>query len=200
MDTNNLNIFYFLVYIEIMLLVLGLLRTIVTFFVGIILAIFNVRDDKQDMVALWTEIPLMFILLLTTTHLAFINTVDASLGLKILYYLSAAVILLVFRLLHQKDVYGLADKEGNILLEYYARKYFRITLWIFFILFLILIFGPFKTENPITSFCISSITWVLNIKFIGWLIPWFAGILLVGTLYMGFAFLVVLIYVRKANE
>lgn len=197
MDTNNLNILYYLVYVEIILLVLGLIRTVLNFIVGIIMSIFNVIEYKQDNFMILTEIPLMILLLFTTTHLAYINTIDSSLGIKILFYASTAMSLLIFRLLYQKDIYELASKENNLLLRYYSEKYFRISFWTFLILFLFLIFGPFKGDNPISTLCINIVHWALNIKVIGSAILWLAGVLFIGTLYMTISFGLVLISGKK---
>jgi|GEM_PF-6619945 len=54
MDINNLNILYFLVYIEIMQLVLGLTRTILNFLVSIILIPFNIVQYKLDVIMMVT--------------------------------------------------------------------------------------------------------------------------------------------------
>jgi len=107
--------------------------------------------------------------------------------------------LVITRLLYQKDIYELAAREDNFLLKYYSDKYFKTTYLLVLVFLLILIFGPFKGANPITIFCLSIINWFLNIRVIGALIPWIAGILLIGTFNIALSFAITLVFGRKSN-
>jgi len=114
MEITNLNLFYFLVYTEITFVILSVLKLLLTFFMSIILSIFKLPDYKQDIFIIYTEIPLMLILLVVSTHLAYINTINETIFTKVIFFTCLFLVVLIFRLLYQKDIYGLAKKEDNV--------------------------------------------------------------------------------------
>lgn len=120
--SNNLNIFNYLIYIEILIILLAITRSILNFVAGIVMAIFKIHPVKQDNFAILTEIPVMVILVLTATNLAYIITADDVISKKALYYGCALICIIIFRIEYQKDIYELASKEGNIFLQSFPRS------------------------------------------------------------------------------
>ncbi len=86
MNPTNLNILYFLVYVEIIIIIFVILRHVLNMIVSIFTVSFNVIEYKATVISLITEIPAMLLIILTVGRLAYINTVDDSLGIKILYF------------------------------------------------------------------------------------------------------------------
>lgn len=76
MNPNNLSILYFLVYVEIFLIIFVVLRHALNMLVSIFTVSFNVIEYKANVISLITEIPAMLLIILTIGHLAYINTVD----------------------------------------------------------------------------------------------------------------------------
>ncbi len=145
---------------------------------------FNLIEYKVNIIVLLTEIPAMLLTILTVTHLAFINTVDKSVAMKLLYFSTAALLILIQRLLYQGYIYDIADERNDILLKYDSRIFFKITYWIYLLFFLIFVFGVFNGANRITDFCLGTVSWALNLKLIGEIIPWVAGLMVIGSIKM----------------
>ncbi len=199
MNPNNLNILYFLVYVEIIILIFVVLRHVLNMIVSIFTVSFNVIEYKANVISLITEAPAMLLIILTVGHLAYINTVDKNLGMKILYFSTSVLLILIYRILYQGDIYEIANKRNDYLLWYYGRKFFRITYWVYLLFFLILIFGVVNSNNPVTDLCLSFINWALSIKFIGWIIPWIAGLMVIGSIKIAlFGSLVLIIRKNKS--
>lgn len=182
MEPDKLNVFFFLVYVEIIILIFVVLRHVLNMIVSIFTVSFNVIEYKANVISLITEIPAMLLIILTVGRLAYINTVDNSLGIKILYFSTSALLILIYRILYQGDIYEIANKRDDYLLWYYGRRFFKITYWIYLIFFLILISGLVNSDNFITTLCFNIVHWFLTIKYIGWLIPWVAGLMVIGSI------------------
>lgn len=182
MEPDKLNIFFFLVYVEIIILIFVVLRHVLNMIVSIFTVSFNVIEYKANVISLITEIPALLLVILTVGRLAYINTVDNGLGIKILYFSTSALLILIYRILYQGDIYEIASKRDDYLLWYYGRKFFKITYWIYLIFFLILISGLINSDNIITTLCFNVVHWFLTIKYIGWLIPWAAGLMVIGSI------------------
>jgi hypothetical protein len=170
------------VYVEIIIIIFVVLRHVLNMIVSIFTVSFNVIEYKANVISLITEIPAMLLIILTVGRLAYINTLDNSLGIRILYFSTSALLIIIYRILYQGDIYEIANKRDDYLLWYYGRRFFKITYWIYLIFFLILISGLVNNDNPIATLCFNIVHWFLTIKYIGWLIPWVAGLMVIGSI------------------
>ena len=180
MNPNHLNILYFLAYVEIGIFIFVVLRHVLNMVVSIFMASFNVIEYKANVISLITEIPAMLLIILTAGNLAYINTLDKSLGTKILYFSTAALLILIYRIVYQANIYEIANKRNDFLLWYNGRFFFRITYWVYLLFFLIS--GFIDSKNLITDLCLRLINRALAIKYIGPIIPWIAGLAVIGSM------------------
>jgi len=155
----------------------------------IITSIFDVISYKVDAINLYLNIPFTILEIVLIKILIDVNAPGSSDFIKILFYLGGLLIFVVNRLIHQKGVYELAIKENNFLLKYDARKYFKITRWLYPVIFIAIIFLGFDFANPVTSLLFTVLNWLYHLKYVGWLLPTLSFLLLNGSIIYSIFFL-----------
>jgi len=185
MKEELLKLFYFLVYVEMILLLFVIFRHLVGMIISLIIVISKIDEWKGNIVMLFTEIPMIFFIILLSQHLVQINTSDSSFFTKLVYILSSGFLIMVFRLMYHGDVYEISNKRRDYLLYYHSKKFFKITYWIYFFYFIIMSLGVFDTNILIVNQSLELIYSILKIKYIGWLIPWFSIVLIIGSVRIG---------------
>ncbi len=167
------------------LLLFVIFRHLVGMLISLIIVILKIVEYKGNIIMLFTEIPMMFFIILLSQHLIHINTSESSFLIKLVYILSSGFLITVYRLMYHGDVYEISNKRGDFLLYYHSKKFFKITYWIYLIYFIILSLGLFDTNMVIVSQSLDFIYSILKIKYIGWLIPWVSIILIIGSINIG---------------
>jgi len=190
MNYNQLNLFEFLLYLELLFVLITIINAfIITPLLMIITSIFDVISYKVDAINLYLNIPFTILEIVLIKILIDVNAPGSSDFIKILFYLGGLLIFVVNRLIHQKGVYELAIKENNFLLKYDARKYFKITRWLYPVIFIAIIFLGFDFANPVTSLLFTVLNWLYHLKYVGWLLPTLSFLLLNGSIIYSIFFL-----------
>jgi len=190
MNYNQLNLFEFLLYLELLFVLITIINAfIITPLLMIITSIFDVISYKVDAINLYLNIPFTILEIVLIKILIDVNAPGSSDFINILFYLGGLLIFVVNRLIHQKGVYELAIKENNFLLKYDARKYFKITRWLYPVIFIAIIFLGFDFANPVTSLLFTVLNWLYHLKYVGWLLPTLSFLLLNGSIIYSIFFL-----------
>ena len=168
MEVFKLNIFYFLVYIEFVIILCHILQFVLNFIFSIILILFHLEYSKFNRVSLYTEPVIMFVMIMVSTHLAYINTSDSLLGTKLLYYLSSTFLLAMHTVVHQNALDDASIYIDDALPHAQAKQFLRISLWFYLLFFILFTFIFYKGSNPVSELYITIIHWTLNLKYIGW--------------------------------
>ena len=197
MDINKLNLLYFLIYTEIILLIFGIIGILLNGFVSIFSILFNIRESKGNFISLLTEIPPMFCVILTIVNIAQINTSDKSYACQLLYLTTSAILIIIYRIFRHIDLNNIAVQRLDNSLYSLSKKFLKFTSWAYFLFFLLVAFKFINSDNHITSFCINIINWTMKIKFIGWLLPWVGGLILIVSTIFGLVNSKELLFRRK---
>jgi hypothetical protein len=182
MTFNHLNLIEFLLYLELLFALITVMNSfIITPTLILITSILDLNSYKTDAINLYLNIPFVIIEIILIKILIDANTSNLSILVKTLYYIGGASIFIINQLIHKKSVYELAIKENNFLLKYDARKFFKLTRWLYPLLFFAIMPLSFDFTNSLTTMFFNILKWLFNLKYVGWLIPWLSYGLLIGS-------------------
>ena len=197
MDTNNLNIIYYLIYVEIIIISFVCIRQLLNITVSFIASKLNVIEHNRNFLILLTEFPTMLLSILIIGQLTYVNTLDKTIGIKILYFTSSLLLILIYRILYQGDISKICKERYYAFLPNYPQIYFNITYLVYLVFFLIISCGIINLDNFLTDFILASIEWLINLKYIGWLLITATGFMIFGTFKIAVFGLYNLIFRRK---
>jgi len=190
MTHNHLNLLEFLLYLELLFaLIMFVQAVIIPLPIGIVSSLFNIVSYKEDAFILYSNILFTIIEIGLIKILIAENSIGQSILYKIGFYLGGLFILIVNQLIHRKSVYELAIKENDFLLKYTSRKFFKLTNWLYPLIFIVIVFVPYDIKNPVSDGIFSLLNWLFHIKYIGASLPLVSGLLLLGSITYGIFFL-----------
>jgi len=185
-------------YLELLMVTILISKLVFDFFLSMILSVvFNVIDYKVDAVRIYEDIPETIIYMVTMKYLIVQNTINNPNASTFLYYLGGALILFIAKIIYQRNLYELAYKEGDPILQHNARRFYRVIYWVYLIFLITLVYVDVDLNNPISNFYINIIAWVSHINYVGWLFTYVAGLLLLGSFYYSLIFIFQLIFKRR---
>lgn len=173
----------FLIFIEALLLIAGFIRIILVLPIAPIMALLNKSDTTINIFNILLEIPVMVLLLLTVSQLNIETNSDKY--YKTVYFFLAIIIIFISRVLYQKDIYNLAQKDEDNKLSNFAGKYFKYSSIFYLLFFILFTLEIVPCKNFFSSFLIEDIYWLFNLKTIGIVIKIIGGLILIGTFSIG---------------
>lgn len=190
MTYYKLSLIDFLLYLELLLVIVIIFKAFLI--APLIIAIgsaFSVVSYKLDALNLYFNIPFSILELIIIQILIHSNTLNSPILVKSLFWVGGILIFTINKLISQNSIYSLATKQHDFLLHYTARKYFKINKWLFFVGFFLVILLGYDLTNPITTVLFDFLTFLFRNKYIGWILPTIAWMLLAGSVSYSIYFL-----------